>query len=284
MKTIVQTVLALIAFAANSVLCRLALAAETIDALSFTAIRLLSGVLVLFAIIAVSSGVKPAKARGSWTAGIMLFLYAISFSLAYINLDTGTGALILFASVQLTIIMTTLFSGTRLKKGEWLGVLMAFTGFVFLILPGVGAPSPMGFLLMAIAGAAWGIYTLQGRGCADPLSDTAYNFIRTLPFVLILIVIAVADANLSVTGIILAMLSGGIASGVGYSIWYAALKNLSATQAAVVQLSVPVIAAMGGVLFVGEPLTLRLVLATAIILSGIAIVIWSRYRIAPESE
>lgn len=276
-KTIIFTGLALIAFAANSVLCRLALGEEAIDASSFTIIRLLSGAIVLLAIISINKNKAGSSTRGSWSASLMLFLYAITFSFAYITLDTGTGALILFGSVQITMILLSLLSGNRLHLSEWMGVLIAFTGFVYLIFPELTTPSLTGFLLMTVAGIAWGIYTLKGRGSDNALMDTAYNFLRTFPLIAILIIITVKDAHYSTEGILLAVLSGGIASGIGYTIWYIALGGLSATQAAVVQLSVPVIAALGGVIFVSEEVTLRLTVSASMILGGILIVVLGKY-------
>lgn len=276
-KTIIYTGLALIAFAANSVLCRLALGGGTIDASSFTIIRLLSGAVVLLAITRIYRNKTGWSAKGSWSASLMLFLYAITFSFAYITLDTGTGALILFGSVQITMILISLFSGNRLHLSEWIGVFIAFLGFVYLVFPGVTAPSVIGLLLMSVAGIAWGIYTLKGRGSDDPLLDTTSNFLRSVPFVIVLAITAINTAQYSIEGILLAVLSGGIASGIGYTIWYSALGGLSATQAAVVQLSVPVIAALGGVVFVSETLTQRLAVSALMILGGILLVVLGRY-------
>lgn len=279
-KTTILTGLALIAFAANSVLCRLALKDEVIDAASFTIIRLLSGAIVLFLIIISTQKITRLSANGSWLASLMLFVYAITFSYAYISLDTGTGALILFGSVQITMILLSLITGDRLHYIEWAGVIIAFTGFVYLILPGVTAPSPMGFMLMAAAGIAWGIYTLKGRGSQNPLMDTAYNFLRTIPLVILLTIITVSNANYSSEGILLALLSGGITSGIGYTIWYIALGGLSATQAAVLQLLVPIIAAFGGVIFAAEAITGRLTISAAMVLGGILIVVLGKYYIS----
>ncbi len=276
-KTTILTGLALIAFAANSVLCRLALGNEAIDAASFTVIRLLSGAIVLFLIIRFTQKNTELSTNGSWIASLMLFLYAITFSYAYISLDTGTGALILFGSVQITMILLSLISGTRLHYTEWAGVIIAFTGFVYLILPGVTTPSTVGFLLMAAAGIAWGIYTLKGRGSQNPLMDTAYNFLRTIPLVILLTIITISHANYSSEGVLLALLSGGITSGIGYTIWYIALGGLSATQAAVLQLLVPVIAALGGVLFVSETITVRLTISAAMVIGGILMVVLGKY-------
>ena len=196
-KIILFTGMALIAFAANSVLCRLALGERAIDASSFTIIRLLSGAMVLVAIISIKGNKTDSSAKGSWSASLMLFLYAITFSFAYITLDTGTGALILFGSVQITMILLSLISGDRLHITEWAGVTIAFIGFVYLILPGVTTPSAMGFLLMVVAGIAWGIYTLKGRSSDVPLLDTAYNFLRAVPLVIILAIITVKNAHYS---------------------------------------------------------------------------------------
>ena len=270
----------MIAFAANSVLCRLALGDNTIDAASFTIIRLVSGAFTLMLILAISNKAATTSStpsKGSWLAGLMLFLYAVTFSYAYISLDTGTGALILFGSVQITMIIVTLITGTRLHLTEWLGVTIAFGGFVYLMLPGAMMPSLSGFILMTTAGIAWGFYSLKGRGSSNPLSDTTFNFIRTIPFIIITAIIAFTYLQLSPFGITMAVLSGALASGVGYTIWYIALGGLSRTQAAVVQLSVPVIAAMGGIVFASEMLTKRLILSSVLILSGILMVVLGRY-------
>ena len=277
MRIAFYTSLALIAFASNSVLCRLALGENSIDAASFTAIRLISGVVVLAIIFGLSASQSSSnsntKSRGSWRASAMLFLYAITFSYAYLLLETGTGALILFASVQITMVLVDIISGNRPRPIEWVGMIVAFLGFIYLVAPGVSAPSPIGLILMVVSGIAWGFYTLAGRGSSQPLADTTFNFLRTLPLVAILVLATFSNTTLSTTGIVLAILSGGIASGTGYSIWYMALGGLSATQAAVVQLLVPIIAALGGVLFAAEPLHLRLVLASATILGGVLILI-----------
>ncbi|MBY4677292.1 DMT family transporter [Marinobacterium arenosum] len=282
-KTALLTSCALIAFAANSVLCRLALEQPIIDAASFTVIRLLSGCLSLALIVLLGAKRdrrnrrQPLLAGGSWRASSMLFLYAVTFSFAYISLDTGTGALVLFGAVQVSMILISLSTGNRLHYSEWLGVLIAFAGFVHLMLPSASRPSPIGFLLMVLAGTAWGVYTLVGRGSTRPLADTAANFIRTLPFVAILALVAVIQLQLSLKGVLLAAVSGALASAIGYIIWYSALAGLSATQAAVVQLLVPVIAALGGVIFAGEQISLRLVFSAMMILGGILIVVLGRY-------
>ena len=284
LKTILLTGLALIAFAANSVLCRLALGTNAIDASSFTILRLLSGTVILLIIIGVSRNAISTSSKGSWSASFMLFLYAITFSLAYISLDTGTGALILFGSVQITMILLSLFTGTRLHLTEWIGVAVAFTGFVYLILPGVSTPPLVGLLLMTVAGVAWGIYTLKGRDSKSPLMDTAYNFLRTTPLVIVLTFITMSHSTYTTEGILLALLSGSITSGVGYTIWYIALGGLSSTQAAVLQLSVPVIAAFGGVIFVSEAITFRLSVSATLVLGGILMVVLGRYYFTQQKD
>ena len=268
LKTLMCTLFALIAFAANSVLCRLALDKEAIDAAGFTIIRLLSGLLVLLLILKIRPS-KAASARGSWLSALLLFGYAVTFSFAYLSLDTGTGALVLFGAVQLTIILTSIFSGQKLHWPEWAGVMLAFSGFAYLVLPNVTTPSFTGFLLMTLAGVSWGGYTLRGRGSSAPFQDTAFNFLRTAPFVGILALVTFFNLQASLEGIMLAALSGAVASGLGYTVWYIALGGLSTTESAVVQLLVPVIAAIGGVLFVAEVITLRLMISSVLILGGI---------------
>ena len=264
------------AFAGNSLLCRVALRESDIDASTFTVIRLLSGAIVLLGILKLKGRPNGGNSEGGWLSSFMLFLYATTFSFAYMTLETGTGALILFGSVQITIILMSLISGSRLRVAEWIGVVMAFGGFIFLLWPGVGTPSVVGFLLMTISGVAWGIYTLEGRSSSSPLRDTTFNFLRAAPFALLLIIVAVPSLHYSFDGLVLAFLSGGVASGIGYTIWYMALGGLSSTQAAVVQLFVPVIAALGGVIFLAEAITLRLSLSALMILGGILLVFLGR--------
>lgn len=206
----------------------------------------------------------------------MLFIYAVSFSFAYISLDTGVGALILFGSVQITMIFVGIVSGNKLHYVEWVGVIIAFSGFIYFVMPGLSTPSLIGFVFMAAAGVAWGLYTLAGTGSTNPLSDTTYNFLRTFPLVIILIALTFQHATFSQKGILLAVLSGTITSGVGYAIWYTALGGLSAVQASVVQLLVPLIAAVGGVLFANEIFSLHLALSSAMILGGVLIVVLGR--------
>ncbi len=283
-KTLSLTLVAMIAFAANSVLCRLALGGNAIDASSFTSIRLLSGAIVLYLIVKARSRTDKPESKGSWMSALMLFIYAAAFSFAYITLDTGTGALILFGAVQLTMILLSLFSGNRLHISEWLGMIISFAGFVYLVLPGVSAPSLSGFVLMFLAGIAWGVYTLRGRGSNNAMADTSYNFLRSVPFIIILMILPISNINLTSAGIWLAVLSGAITSGIGYVIWYMALGGLSTTLAAVVQLTVPLLAAFGGIIFVSEHVTVRLILATLLILGGILIVILGRYYFVQSSR
>jgi len=280
-KTVIFTSLALLAFAANSVLCRLALGDDLIDAPAFTALRLLSACLMLFIIVAVQikkTEINTAMhAKGSWTASFMLFLYAITFAYAYVSLDTGTGALILYGAVQISMILFSLVAGVRLRLLEWAGLMIAFAGLVYLVFPILSTPSIGGILLMGLAGVAWGFYTLKGSDSAHPLMDTAYNFFRTIPLVILLAIFTLYDAHYSMHGIVLAVLSGAVTSALGYVIWYVALRDLSSTLAAVLQLSVPMLAALGGVVFVAEPITLRLVIASVLVIGGVAMVVLSKY-------
>lgn len=277
-RTLIFTILALIAFAANSILCRIALHDELIDPASFTSIRLISGAIALLMLFYISKPRHQSSSKGSWTSGVILFLYAVTFSFAYISLDTGTGALIAFAMVQITMITSALFQGEKMTSAEWIGVILAFSGLVYLVLPGVSAPSQTGLLLMIISGTAWGLYTLRGKSSQNPLGDTAFNFLRALPFVIILLLFSIDNVKAEPQGIILAVVSGALTSGIGYTIWYMALKGLSAFQASIVQLIVPVIAAAGGVVFLAEIISSRLIFASLLILGGLAIAILKRKK------
>ena len=274
-RTIALTALAMIAFAANSLLCRAALGERAVDAASFTTVRLVSGALTLWLIVRFA---QPGAARqgGDWIAGAMLFLYAIAFSFAYLSLTAGTGALILFGLVQLTMFAVGLRAGERFAPLSWAGLAAAVIGVAYLVSPGVTAPSPLGAALMAVAGVAWGIYSLRGRGVPDPLQATAGNFLRSVPFTVLVSAMLAGEMQGSAVGIALAVASGAITSAIGYVIWYAALAGLSATRAATVQLSVPAIAAIGGVLFLSEQITMRLLLSSVAILGGIALVFAQR--------
>jgi len=275
-KTIFLSSLALIAFAGNSVLCRLALSDNAIDPAGFTIVRLLSGVLALWPLLFLSQGKAAYEKSGSWLSALMLFAYALLFSYAYVSIDTATGALILFGAVQLTLVLVSLLKGNRLSVGELSGVAMALAGFVYLVLPELQKPSLSGFIMMSIAGVAWAIYTVGGQGSSNALRDTAFNFLRTAPLLIVLLVVSFNAFSFTTYGLILAVASGAITSGLGYAIWYAALPNLTTTQAAVIQLFVPVIAAFGGAWFANEAITVRLMIAAALVLGGIMLVILAK--------
>lgn len=265
------TAVALLAFAGNSLLCRAALQHTPIDAASFTTLRLVSGALVLWGLVQLTR--REATGRGSWPSAFALFAYAAAFSFAYVNLPTGTGALLLFGAVQTGMIGWGLVKGERFKALQWLGLALALAGLVGLLLPGLSAPPLGAALLMITAGLAWAVYSLRGKGAGDPLRVTAGNFVRTVPVALGMSLLFINSAQVDTAGALYAIASGAITSGIGYAIWYAALPHLKATTAATLQLSVPVIAALGGIAWLGEPLSLRLLLASAAILGGIALVI-----------
>jgi drug/metabolite transporter (DMT)-like permease len=272
------TVLSLIAFAANSLLCRTALRPHAIDPATFTGVRLVSGAVVLAVLVALRRS-KSEGTEATFRSAAALFAYAIAFSLAYVALDTGTGALLLFGSVQLTMIAWAIRSGVRPSALEWIGFVGAFGGLVVLTLPSVTAPPPLAAASMVAAGVAWGIYTLRGRGMKDPLAATSGNFTRAIVFFPVLVIPLVwRGAHVSPAGVLLAAASGAIASGLGYSLWYAALRGLTATRAALLQLSVPLLAAFGGVLVLGERATPRLVIAGGAIVGGIAVALVARKR------
>ena len=271
LRLFMLTTLAMLAFAGNSLLCRLALKHTGIDASSFTIIRLISGALALWLLVRLRPG--TADGRGSWASALALFVYAAGFSFAYVSLPAATGALLLFGAVQATMIGVGLWRGERLRGGQLIGLMLALAGLVGLLLPGLSAPPLLGALLMLGAGVAWGVYSLRGKGAGDPTRVTAGNFARTLPLAAVLGLVSLSHVTLDVAGMAYAVASGALSSGMGYAIWYTALPGLKATQAATIQLSVPVLAATGGIVLLGEPLTLRLVLATLAILGGIALVI-----------
>src|SRR6476620_7046987 len=271
MRYVILTLLAMVAFASNSLLCRLALRQTTIDAASFTLLRLLSGAIALWLIVITRKTAR--NTAGSWTSALTLFTYAAAFSFAYISLSVGTGALLLFGAVQATMILWGLRKGERLNARQWFGLAIALGGLAALVFPGLSAPPSAGALLMTGAGIAWGIYSLRGKGAGDPTSVTAGNFWRSVVFAAVLNMALLRWTNLDPAGIRYAIVSGAIASGVGYVIWYSALPGLKATTAATVQLSVPVLAAVGGILFLSESITLRLLLASLLILGGIGLAI-----------
>jgi drug/metabolite transporter (DMT)-like permease len=299
--TFLYTALALVAFAANSLLCRLALGGGAIDASSFTTIRLVSGAAMLLAIAAVRHGgpggpdrlrqgdggppklhakaERPAlhQAPGRRSA-IALFLYAITFSFAYVSLTVGTGALILFGAVQTTMLLAALRSGERPGLLEWLGLVVAVAGLAYLVSPGITAPSAFGSVVMASSGVAWGWYSLWGRRGTDPIGETTINFARAVPLTAVASLLSVGAVHMTASGAVSAALSGAIASGLGYVAWYAALPRLTATRAATVQLATPVLTAAGGVLFLSEPLSARLGISGVLILGGIALAVFSRLK------
>jgi drug/metabolite transporter (DMT)-like permease len=275
-RILILTLLAMIAFASNSLLCRLALKQTGIDAASFTFIRIFSGAAALWLIMKMRRATW--KEEGSWSSALALFIYAAAFSFAYLDLSAGTGALLLFGAVQATMILWGFRKGERLDAIQMVGLIFAATGLVVLIFPSLSAPPLLGSILMLGAGVAWGIYSLRGKGEKNPVSVTGGNFVRAVPFAAAACIISVPWIHLDPAGVSYAMISGAITSGLGYVIWYSALPGLKAASAATVQLSVPVLAATGGILLLGEPLTLRYLLASIAILGGIALVVLERNR------
>lgn len=273
-RVFICTALAMLAFAGNSLLCRQALKFTTIDAATFTLFRIVSGAICLSLIVQLREG-KPGRG-GSWPSAVALFGYAALFSFAYLQLTAGTGALLLFGAVQATMILWALRSGERMRWQQTAGLVLALAGLVTLVLPGISAPPIGAAVLMLGAGVAWGIYSLRGKGSGDPLNATAGNFLRAVPMAALLSVATFRLAHFDAHGVGYAIASGALASGVGYAIWYTALPKLKGTAAATVQLSVPVLAAAGGILLLSEPITLRFVLASVAVLGGILLVILER--------
>lgn len=277
-NTALLTALAMLAFAGNSLLCRLALKGTTIDAGTFTLARVAAAAAVLWLIVvarrqAGRHGAGAMTLGGNWVSALALFCYAAAFSFAYERLSAGTGALLLFAAVQATMTGYGLYSGEPLRAQQWVGLALALTGLVWLMLPSLATPPLASSLLMIAAGIAWGVYSLRGKRAADPVETTAGNFVRAVPMALALGAAIQAQRSLDAPGLAYAVVSGAITSGLGYVIWYAAVPRLRAATAATVQLSVPVIAAVGGTAWLGEDLTLRLALSAAAVLGGIALVI-----------
>jgi drug/metabolite transporter (DMT)-like permease len=268
----------MIAFAGNSLLCRVALKHTTIDAASFTAIRLISGAIALWVVARLFRSSHAGK--GNWLSGLSLFAYAACFSFAYVSLPAGTGALLLFGAVQTTMISHGIWAGERLRGLQMIGMVLALAGLVGLLLPGLSAPPLVGSILMLAAGVAWGTYSLRGRGLGDPIKVTTGNFLFSVPFAVALSIVSIDGAKLDNLGVGYAIVSGAVASGIGYAIWYSVLPSLKATSAATIQLSVPVIAAFGGIVFLGEYMTMRLAFASIAILGGIALVILEKQRFA----
>lgn len=318
-RLIVGTFVAMLAFAGNSVLCRLALEQGSIDPASFTSVRLFSGALMLSILLVsipklmlqktaftdnrtnssalnIADELDPAELsvnkksvnpeallvksarlfslkQSSWVGGLSLFVYAAGFSFAYISLPAGTGALILFATVQITMLSYALVKGSRFSFGQWFGFAMALVGLVYLFLPGISAPPLLGALLMVTAGIAWGVYSILGKRVINPSQSTAENFIRASMITLLLSLVFVDNMSVSTQGILFAIVSGAITSGIGYAIWYAIIPLLKAASSASLQLTVPVIATIGGVIWLGEEVSIRLALASISILGGVAMVI-----------
>ncbi len=278
-RVYVLTLFAMIAFASNSLLCRAALKETGIDAATFTLIRIFSGAVALWLIIKARkrpssvAAVYDRRISGNWISALALFAYAAAFSFAYKTLSAGTGALLLFGAVQATMILWGFRKGERLRIIQILGLLVALTGLVMLVLPGLSAPPLIGSILMLSAGIAWGVYSLRGKTGGDAIAATAGNFLRAFPFAALISVIMIRQAHLDSLGVVYALISGAVTSGVGYVIWYAALTDLKAASAATVQLSVPVLAATGGILLLGEPITLRYVIASIAVLGGIFLVV-----------
>jgi drug/metabolite transporter (DMT)-like permease len=274
MQTAIYTILALIAFAANSVLCRVALRNGAIDPASFSTIRFASGALTLLLVTSFTG--KRTLSAGSWTSAGILFLYAIPFSFAYTRLSAAAGALILFGVVQLTMITAGLWKGERPRPLQWFGMGLSIAGLAYLLLPGFGSPSLPGAALMSLAGFCWGTYSLRGRGAASPLAQTTSNFVRSVPLIFSVSLLTISQFHIEGIGALFAVLSGIVASGAGYVIWYSALRGLTATRAAVVQLAVPILAATAGVIFLGEILSPRLIIASVMVLGGIGLALLRR--------
>ena len=266
----------MIAFASNSLLCRAALKQTSIDAASFTFVRIFSGAVALWLIMKMRR--TSWKAAGNWISALALFVYAAAFSFAYVDLAAGTGALLLFGAVQATMILWGLHKGERLRAIQIVGLLVAVTGLVVLVFPGLSAPPLIGSVLMLGAGVAWGIYSLLGKQSGSAVGATAGNFLRAVPLAAGISIALLPWARLDRSGIVYAAISGAITSGLGYVIWYSALSGLKASSAATVQLSVPVLAATGGILLLGEPITLRYVLASIAVLGGIALVVIEKQK------
>ena len=270
-RTVALTFFTLLAFASNSVLCRLALAPGLIGAGTFTGVRLLSGAMVLMLLVALRG--RATAVQGTWGSAVALFAYAAPFSFAYLRIPAGVGALVLFGTVQATMIGSDLLKGKRLRSTELAGLVLAVAGLTVLTLPGVSAPDPAGVGLMVVAGVSWGVYSLRGRAAIDPLKSTATNFSRSLLFAMPLGIASLGYETFTLTGVSYAIASGAMASGLGYALWYTALRGLTATQAGIVQLLVPALAAIGGILLLGESVSVRLLFAGLTILAGVALAV-----------
>jgi drug/metabolite transporter (DMT)-like permease len=279
LRGFILTLLAMIAFASNSLLCRGALRDTSIDAASFTLVRIFAGAIALYLIVIARSRFSflitrhSSLSSGNWISAFALFGYAAAFSFAYVDLSAGTGALLLFGAVQATMILWGLRKRERLDAIQIVGLAAALIGLVLLVLPGISAPPFTSSVLMLGAGVAWGIYSLRGKNAADAIAATTGNFLRAVPFAALVSLIMLSKVHLDSMGIVYAVISGAITSGIGYVIWYTALPNLRAVSAATVQLSVPVLAATGGILFFNEPISWRYFIASVAVLGGILLVI-----------
>ena len=280
MSTVLFTALALVAFAANSLLCRMALGGELIDPVSFTTLRLASGAVVLLILSRVvrQPNDAPKNTGASWVSAMALFAYAMAFSLAYVSLKTGMGALILFGSVQITMIGSAVISGEKLGVRQLVGSAAAISGLIYLVLPALSAPDPLGASLMCVSGIAWGVYSIRGKGSPSPALTTTGNFVRAAPMAILASLIAITSAHVDPKGVLLASISGIVTSGLGYIVWYKALRGLTTTQASVLQLTVPVLAAAAGIVFLMEELSPRLLFASTTILGGVALAVVSKTR------
>lgn len=268
---IVSVVLSLLCFAGNSIICRLALRSGAIDPSTFTSVRLFSGAIVLTLIVAFRNGIK--MNAGKWISALALFVYAAGFSWAYMELTAATGALILFGSVQISMIMFGQMRGEKMHPLGWIGLTLAIIGLIVLFLPGLTRPPLLNALLMITAGIAWGVYSIMGKRSTNPILTTAGNFVKTVPFILILSFVTYSKVSFTNYGIILACLSGAVTSGLGYAIWYSVLPSLTVTNASILQLSVPILGAIGGIVLLSEEVSVRLIVSTVLVLSGIWLVI-----------
>jgi len=275
-RVFVLTLLTMIAFASNSLLCRAALRDTRIDAASFTFIRIFSGALTLWLIMKLRRSTSPGE--GNWISAFALFFYAAAFSFAYKGIPAGTGALLLFGAVQATMILWGFWKGERLRAIQTAGLIVAIAGLMVLVFPALFAPPLVGSTLMLIAGVAWGVYSLRGKSAGDAIAATAGNFLRAVPFAAVVSILMLREMHLDSLGMTYAIISGAITSGLGYVIWYTVLPDLNAASAATVQLSVPVLAATGGILLLGEPITLRYVIASIAVLGGIFLVVIEKQR------
>jgi len=274
--TNILLVLSILAFAANSILCRLALGPDLIDAASFTSVRLLSGAIMLMLVLGMRRTRVWPPGKFDLVSALALFLYAICFSFAYVTLNAATGALLVFSAVQLTMIGVGVWRGERSPPMVWAGAVLAAGGLLYLLAPGVTAPPFWAATTMIMAGVSWGVYSLRGAGNNDPVTTTARNFIAATPFALLFSFATAGAIHISIAGVGWAALSGALTSGLGYVVWYHVLPRFSATRAALVQTSVPALAAIGGVSLLGEPFSVRLGIASTVILSGAVLIIAAR--------